>query len=254
MADSEKKQGTTHRSTHNDENSSDSTPEWILTFSDMMTLLLCFFVLLFAFANHDVEKFRSIMGSIQNAFGVQAQRKEDVFAAYSPTRFERDQIEKDSRTRELITLKLDLLRSIQPDPDMAKVCEVLVQSKAVILRIPTNMLFKKDSAELLPDVNKRLDRLVNFLSEHKLFGSVKAHTSNIPPISQHFPGNWELSAARASVLLHKLLNDYPHLQRNHFKASGYADTQPLLPNTSRENQEKNDRIEIYFYSPNVELW
>ena len=253
MADSEKKQPTPRRK-RDDENAPEGAPEWMLTFSDMMTLLLCFFILLFAFANNDIEKFRSIVGSIQNAFGVQIQRKDSPFAAYAPTRFERDSIELDDDMRELMTLKLDLLQSLEPDPDMVKVSEVVVENKAVALRIPTNELFKSGTAELLPDAGRRLTGLSRFLEDHKLFGTVKAHTSDIPPSTSQFPSNWELSAARAATLLNKFLSENPHLQKNLFKASGYADTQPLVPNNDPANQQKNDRIEFYFYSPQVEVW
>ena len=253
MADPEKKQPTPRRKRDND-SSSDGIPEWMLTFSDMMTLLLCFFILLFAFANQDIEKFRSIMGSIQNAFGVQIKRPEDTFAAYSPTRFERDKAEKNDNTQELLSLKLDLLRSLQPEPDMAKVSEVVVQNKAVVLRVPPSELFRNGTAELVPDVDRRLKGLSRFLMDHNLFGTVKAHSSDLAPSGSKFSSNWELTAARAAALLNKLLLENPHLPKNHFKASGYADTQPLVPNNSLDNQLKNDRVEFFFYSPQVEIW
>lgn len=253
MADSEKKQPTPRRK-RDDENAPDGIPEWMLTFSDMMTLLLCFFILLFAFAKNDIEKFRSVMGSIQNAFGVQLKRKDNVFAAYSPSRFEQQNAQDEETTKEMITLKLDLLRNLDIDPDMAKVSEVVVQNKAVVLRIPTAELFRKGTAQLLPDIDRRLRGVSRFLMDHKLFGAVKAHSSDVAPSPGSASNNWELTATRAAVLLNKLLSENPDLQRNHFKASGYADTQPLVPNTSSENRLKNDRIEFYFHSPQVELW
>ena len=76
-------------------------PAWMATFADLVTLLLCFFVLLLSFAQQDANKFKTLAGSIKNAFGIQIKRKTANFAAFSPERYERSDVtlEKEDKMR-----------------------------------------------------------------------------------------------------------------------------------------------------------
>jgi chemotaxis protein MotB len=82
---------------------------------------------------------------------------------------------------------------------------------------------------------------------------VRGHTSNTVEETDAYPTNWELSSARAAALLRAIMSR-SKLPASRLKAVGYADSRPLLPNTTEENKKLNNRMEFYIHRPQDKSW
>lgn len=120
--------------------------------------------------------------------------------------------------------------------------------------LSNELLYDVGSAELYPkgmDVLERIASRIVLVEEEEFFVDVEGHTDNRPVIGGRYESNWDLSTARSSNVVEVLLNNGFSPRR--IRASGYADAQPLVPNTDQfgnsieENQAKNRRFELRMY-------
>ncbi len=227
-------------------------PGWLATFADLMSLLLTFFVLLLSFSNQDVQKFRDMMGSIKDAFGVQVQRKQADYIAFSPSQFERKDIKIDQDTRMLLGMVLKLKAVLEENKLLKKNVDVTSDDNGVLIRVSSGVMFKPGSAVLKPEAYPVLNEVIKLLKENNFDVIVRGHTDDTPA-GANFPSNWELSAARAAAALRYIV-EKGGINPSRLKAVGYADTRPLVPNTSPSNRALNRRVEFYFHRPQVEGW
>lgn len=231
----------------------DGLPGWLATFADLMSLLLTFFVLLLSFSNQDVQKFRDMMGSIKDAFGVQIQRKQADYIAFSPTRYERKDIKLDKDTKVLLGMVLKLKAVLDEDEFLKKNVEVTSDDNGVLIRVGSGVMFDPGGAVLKPKAYPILNEVIKILKENNFDLVVRGHTDDRPVRSKKFPSNWELSAARAAAAVRYIIQK-GGINPSRIKAVGYADTRPLVPNTSEANRALNRRVEFYFHRPQVESW
>ncbi|MCT4627911.1 flagellar motor protein MotB [Halodesulfovibrio sp.] len=228
-------------------------PLWMATFADLVTLLLCFFVLLLSFAQQDANKFKTLAGSVKNAFGIQVKRKTAIYAAFSPTKFERSDVKLKKDDQIILGMVLEVKSYMLDDPALQKVATVTSDSKGLVLRIPVNSFFAPGSAVMKPGSEQLLNGPIDVLKKHTVNMVVRGHTSNTQEGSSAYPTNWELSSARAAALLRAIMNK-SGLSSTRLKAVGYADSRPLLPNTSEPNRALNNRMEFYIHRPEDKSW
>jgi len=227
-------------------------PPWMATFADMMTLLLCFFVLLLSFANQDLANFRTLMGSIKEAFGVQTERQEADYAAFSPTAVERKGLEMSSDQKEMVDLVMNLRAIIDEDSELKRSAGAFAEQEGVVVRVESGYLFESGKAELRPGSEKVLDRVVKTLKDHNFWCVIRGHTDDREQTSSLYPTGWELSAARAAAALRYVVDK--GISPLHLKAIGYADTRPLVPNDTPEDRAKNRRVEFFIHHPEKKFW
>lgn len=257
-------------------------PAWMGTFADLMSLLMCFFVLLLSFSEMDVIKFKQIAASMKLAFGVQRDVvAEDIplgtsiiaqeFSAGKPTPTVVDEVRQETQEEEKQTLEFtdalveevdarnetdsDLSAEKSAEADAEKLREALdeeiregmiqVEAKGstIVIRIREKGSFPSGLAEFSPTFVPVLSKLQDTLSEIEGQIVVAGHTDNIPIKTARFRSNWDLSAARAVTVVHNL-TDGDGLDEGRFMVEGHADTQPLVPNDSSENRALNRRVEL----------
>jgi len=223
----------------------DGLPEWLATFGDLMSLLLTFFILLLSFANTDIQKFKDMMGSIRDAFGVQTERPMDTYVAYSPSQYERDEVKLDAESRKIMQLSLQISAMFQQDAELAKQTHVSADDKGVLVRVGSGTLFAPGSAALRPEALRILEEVVTILVNFNFDVVVRGHTDDTEPLGT-FGSRWELAAARAAAALNYLATR-GGIAPSRLKAVGYADTRPLMPNTTDANRAANRRVEFYFH-------
>ncbi|MBT8764198.1 flagellar motor protein MotB [Desulfohalobiaceae bacterium Ax17] len=228
-------------------------PGWLATFADLMSLLLTFFVLLLSFANMDIQKFQDMLGSIKDAFGVQVQRKQADYIAFSPSQFERKDISLDQNARLLLGMVLRIKAMLDEDRVLKKNVDVTPDDQGVLIRVNSGLMFEPGSAKLKPEAAKVLERVIKILKEYNFDLIVRGHTDDRPVRSGKYPSNWELSAARAAAALRYIV-EKGGINPSRLKAVGYADTRPLVPNNSESNRAINRRVEFYYHRPKVEGW
>lgn len=257
-------------------------PAWVMTFADLMSLLMCFFVLLLAFSEMDVQKFKQLSGSMKNAFGVQKQVKSDdipkgtsiVAQEFSPgipqpTPFQvLQQIttddtknnldfatgdegkDKDSVARKLYESAVErvredaekLVEQLKEEIDQGLV-EVEWSDSEITIRLRERGSFNSGEAIIKSTFISVLDRIADTLSRVTGQVVVAGHSDNVPIYTYRYRSNWDLSAARAAVVANYLQHSGKvHADRLQIRA--HADTIPLVPNNTAENRALNRRVEI----------
>ena len=232
-------------------------PPWMATFADMVTLLLCFFVLLLSFAEQSEEKYRDALGSIKGAFGVREIRavSEDMAQFNTSSEATKELASQISHDERLLLGVIMRIKSLLDDVDMElkEGTGVTADRDGVVFSANSSAMFKPGSAELSSDAHQILDNVIKVLKDYKLNLVVRGHTDDRPISTRKFPSNWELSAARAAVALDYILNK-GGIEVSRAKAVGYADTRPNVPNDSEENRKKNQRVEFYLHMPQRDAW
>lgn len=224
----------------------EGAPAWMATFSDLATLLLTFFVLLLSFAEMDITEFKTMLGSIREAFGVNTLHPGPFHAASTQLIEFSAQAStlKDVINQEERHLLRAIRRYIQKE-GLENDVEVLAGSRGVIVRMKDNVLFDTGSASVKVEGLPILDKIRQLALAFPEGLSVEGHTDDRPINTSQFPSNWELSTARATRVLQSLQRR-EELPLKRLQVVGYADTKPLAPNDSEENRSKNRRVEFVF--------
>ena len=217
-------------------------PIWMATFADMVTLLLCFFVLLLSFANQDITKFRTMMGSIKDAFGIQVERKEAEFAAFSPSKYERKDMELSQENKAVLGMVLQL-KSITEELELQKSLKISTDDQGVIMRVRNDFMFDPGSAKLKTGALKVLDSAIKILKNHNFNLVIRGHTNDLPVKSKIYPSNWELSSARAHAVLHYVREKFG-TPPERIMAVGCGEYHPIGDNTTEMGRAKNRRVVI----------
>ena len=219
----------------------ETRPSWLITFSDMMTLLLVFFVLLFSISTMNLAKFKEIMGSIQK--GLKSSNLPSLKQLPgSGINYTMKLIKGEGVSR--IDLFNDIKKFIQKHGIFDKV-EITKDERGTIIRITDPILFESGKAE----INKKAYPLLRLIGKAILDApvevSIEGHTDNVPIRTSKYPSNWELSTARAVNVLKFFIKEC-NVPPNKLIAVGYGDQKPLFPNDTEEHRAKNRRVEIIF--------
>ena len=244
-------------------------PKWVMTFADLMSLLLAFFVLLFSFSELDKQKYKQVSGSMRDAFGVQAEvrLKESpkgvsfIAKEFSPGVVMPTAINRIRQTTTDITRMNPRIQSTKPqkrkmmEKDLMKLKQTMAPATKeglieledggtmIIIRLKDRGLFESASAELTPKYREVVATLGRTLTETKGDLSVGGHTDNIPIVTNRFRNNWDLSTARA-VSVVQVLMESSELEPERFEAKGYGETRPLTKNDTPKGRNDNRRVEI----------
>lgn len=244
-------------------------PSWIVTFADLATLLLTFFILLLSFAEMDLNKYKAMAQSMAVAFGSANVVAEDIGG--SPlTLIESDTVSlpepPDSPQEEA-----DFIDDRGSVPDVTQVPEGIVElstrliaeledqvandalsvnydPRQVVIRFSEQATFNSGEAEIKRQMLPIIDQVVAVLSQCQGDIIVAGYTDDVPITSGRFRSNWDLSAARAVSVVHELVMNR-QIPAERVIAAGRAETQPLAPNTSAANRALNRRVEIAIRDP-----
>jgi chemotaxis protein MotB len=221
----------------------------MVTFADMMSLLLCLFVLLLSFSEIDSNSFKKNAGPISDAFGLTKTTPETPNPTSSPTRsFIMEPTFKVSRPE----LRIVRMLQTQLAQEIANsIISLDVTDDYVIIRFPGTAAFPSGSATVSEGFLPTLKRIADVLTRTEGDILVAGHTDSEPIHSSQFRSNWDLSSARAVSVVHELLND-PRIPPYRMTAQGFADTRPLAPNDTEEHRSINRRVEISIEIPIVE--
>ncbi|NDV24071.1 OmpA family protein [Desulfovibrio sp. JC022] len=218
---------------------------WALTLADMMTLLLCFFVLLLAIADVDQNKYKDVSDSLASAMGVPVPPKgeADTFEGAPVAR----RVISDHQ-RNIFEMQLEMARLVGRESDALKI-KMRPDSVAIVLK--GGFFFPSGKADLTKGAKRVLAKIAPSLAKSPYDVVIEGHSDNIPMKSRQFPSNWELSSARASAVARYLLNN--GFSKSRIKVLGMADTAPAYPNMDKNgkaipaNQKRNRRVVLLVY-------
>lgn len=222
----------------NDEPSATGAPAWMVTYGDLMTLLLTFFVIIVSFSTIEIEKFRAAMGSFRGAMHLW--NPSDKGAALIKAR-------KSSYSTSPVSEAAEEILEIVEDEGLATVVEVHQAGGGVRIIFSDPVLFDEGKDDLKPGIIPTLQKIIGVAVKTEADEiMIEGHTDDTPIHTSRFPTNWELSAARALKVL-KLFqgNDFDPKK---LVAVGYGEYRPRkqLPlNATREEKGVNRRVEIF---------
>lgn len=246
-------------------------PKWMATFADMSTLLMTFFVLMLSMASIDIAEFREMLGSVKEAFGVDAKTHGDYQAVVDDNvkvvvvekhrplvdeqqdQSERPDVDYENEFANAVAQAeaieqakqeqavSDIRRAID-QTDMGDMAEIQSGKNGIRVRVKGALLFDPGQASLKATASPFMDGLVVVLKKFSYFLLVEGHTDSIPISTDRFPSNWELSGARASAVLRHLID--MQIDPRRLTCVGLSDNFPLASNSSSEGRAKNRRVEF----------
>ncbi|CCH47665.1 flagellar motor protein MotB [Pseudodesulfovibrio piezophilus] len=225
-------------------------PAWMATFADMVTLLLCFFVLLLSFTNSDVTNFKMMMGSIQDALGVQLEDSAALSTPYAESSFKERKSVKENRA--IVELGARLKQFIRAK-DLSKMARISSDKSGVMLRFDNSAMFAKGTVTLSPAAQQALKIVIDGMKDKDFNLVIRGHTDGEQPESTLYSSNWELSAARAATCLRYILA-HSDISAKRMKAVGYASAKPILPSTTEANKRTNRRVEFFYLPQGRSKW
>lgn len=228
-------------------------PPWIITFADMVTLLMVFFILLFAIGNVEQEKWRDIKESLREALG--ADSIEELGTRQGLDVVKQVQTLVDEKTVHAVD-EVGAMVNREMEDIISEVEEFVFKNKlsgevrvssdprGAVITISDVVLFPPGSAEMTPQGRKTLRQVFDVLKQFQYNVKIEGHTDNTPIHTLRYPSNWELSAFRASEVAHMMIDDGFPPER--LSVEGFAEFRPKVPNTSAENRAINRRIEVVY--------
>jgi len=225
---------------------SKGAPKWVVTFADLMSLLMCFFVMLLSMSEVDIEKFKAMIDGIDR--GMHTKRSSKTMKKIDAKIKEKNKAKlasKEQTVSDAVKLQ-DLLRPMIKEEQI----ELLVQDQLIIIRILQGGSFKPGSAELKVAFKPIAKKLKAVFSEIEGTIAISGHTDDRPIKSRRFRSNFELSSARAYSVLHELLKG-GDVTEGRFVINGLGQIQPLAPNSTKENRNRNRRVEIIINQADV---
>lgn len=227
-------------------------PDWMVTYGDMMTLLLCFFVLLFILSKSEEEKYKSVMGSIMNAFGVADADPKSPFKNVSPTP-DQHSAQLGEAEREIVQTVQESIMASRDSKGLQQSLIVDTENKGVVLRVYGEELFEPGTATLGPKAREVLQPVIDAINRHSFDVLVRTNVTDASLDKGRFPSVWEYSAARSGAALQGLIT-YGGIKPNRLKAMGTGDTDMRVPPTDPKSEYYNNRTDFVFYLPGTEFW
>ncbi len=196
---------------------------FLITYSDMITLLLVIFVLLYTVSKLNVDKFAEALSSFQS---------KKVRIEVSNVWLTGEEVAMLDRVRELVKDNVDPESLVRSD------------TRTILIRLQNSDLFGPGSANLLEDADQLiLDTIRSEMQEGVKQVLVEGHTDNVPIKNEQFPSNWELSSARASSVARVIIEKL-NFRAEQLVVSGYGEYRPLKPNETDDNRALNRRVDI----------
>lgn len=222
------------------------TGGWIMTYADMITLVLTFFILLYTMSVIDVAKFNRVVAAVQSSLGVLdggktldsdtkddlSHLEEEIFEMIKEMEIEEESIKQ-------VVVKLESLLEAEGIQDAVY---VVVDERGINIRFLEHILFDIGQATLKNDAKPLLKKVLNILLELDNSIRIEGYTCDLPINTSLFPSNWELSTRRATTVLRFLQEQ--DLEGSRLSAVGYGEYKPLVANTSEENRRQNRRVDI----------
>lgn len=211
---------------------------WLITYADLITLLLAFFIMMYAISRQDQNKHVEISGYLRSIFLSGSEIGPGLLGG--------------SYKDPLDSLKIELLREIQELNISRGIGQISItrEERGVVIRILDRAFFEEGKADLKDEAKMALKALSPVLKRIPNRIAVEGHTDNVPINNSEFKSNWELSVKRATEVVRYLIEE-EGISPKRLSASGYAEYRPIAPNDSPHGRALNRRIEITILSPSA---
>lgn len=229
----------------------ENAERWVLSYADLITLLLGFFIILYASAEVDLERFEAISIGLSGAFNVPVDEGADgggpLFSGG------RGLVTGPVNTGRIDT-DLDFIQTTIAEREaqlgISGQIRVTRDEDRITIRLADNLVFPPASADIREDALPLLDIVGAVVREFDNELRVEGHTDNIPVGSQRYPSNWELSSARATAVLRYLV-EQNGVQPERTFAGGFGEFRPVVSNLTPEGRALNRRADVVLLYPHA---
>lgn len=233
---------------------------WMDTYGDMVTLLLCFFVLLYSFSTIDAQKWQELVGAFSGSSSPSAIESIDISSAraepigtidpmvnYSDRNDKPDSVNvKDAKNNTDFDQLYENIKKYISENHLEDQLSVERTSSTIILRFGEVFLFRSGDATLLPTAREALKSIIGIIGQN--IGSIKTitiegNTDNVPIHNSSYVDNWDLSVQRAVNTL-RGVQSYNIIDAGKLAAVGYGEYRPIATNTTAEGRGRNRRVDF----------
>lgn len=232
------------------------SPKWMTTFSDLMSLLLCFFVLLFSMSTVSEEHFRQVADSLRAALSgssaegitdhsgssiadLNLEELEELAQELESEEDNEEEANIPEEVHELYQTVMDYMEEEGLESDIT----IYRDAEGVYIDIQEAVLFSPGSATITDSGRGTLGSLVGMFDLFDNQIVIEGFTDDVPMNNEQFPSNWELSTGRALSVL-RYLSESHGLDPTRLSATGYGEYHPIVPNDSDENRALNRRVNL----------
>ena len=241
---------------------------WLLTYADMITLLMVLFIVLFSMSTVDAQKFFALKASLNRAFNPDVLKGAQTSSlngsngsSFVP------QVLDQPLSREIVAMTgvsepdpimVSTLRELRdtvgqiPVPlDSSGHVEVGASREGIVISLAGNLLFDSGTSDLKPQGLVLLDTLAERLKTMSNEIRIEGHTDNIPIATPLYPSNWELSSSRA-ITVGRYLSEHDGIAPTRLVAAGYGEFRPIASNDTREGRARNRRVDLVVLFPRLQ--
>lgn len=245
---------------------SSGAPEWMTTYSDMVTLLLTFFIMLFSMATIDKNKFTDIAKSLSNSL-MNLSTGESILDSSGKSIITVDFVNPSDKNlpeqkekyiesaeemvidaqRQIHNMEMDIakdeIRQAVEAQGIGEKVEIVEEKDYILVRLESEVFFDSGSADIRPGGFLVLQQFAEILRNIDNEILVSGHTDNVPINTPLYKSNWELSTARATTVV-RYFTETLGLDPMKFTATGNGEFRPIEDNNTAEGRQRNRRIEI----------
>ncbi len=220
---------------------------WLVPYSDLLTLLLALFIVLFASSQVDARKFAAVASSFESAFAGPFSSQPGGAYSIKPPGGAQPQPQEMSA----VQMELAQLTAVKAQIDayirekrLSGEFDTSITEQGLVIRIRDQVFFDSGSAALYPAAREIAGSIAAVLGQIPQQVIISGHTDNVPINTAEFPSNWDLSSKRALNVMKFMLYNHPELNPERFSAVGYGEYRPLVSNGTEEGRVKNRRVEV----------
>jgi|AGTN01.2.fsa_nt_gi Flagellar motor protein len=242
---------------------------WLLTYSDMITLLLALFILMYTISSLDTNKYaalshqlgiffntgNSAIGVFQGGSGTGTGFNEAVNQTARPTPAASPSESASPSHFPLYVANVVLQEELQGLIDSAGLgdyASVDIESRGVVVGLVEGLMFDSGSAKISDEANQILLKIIDVVNSVDNYIRVEGYTDNRPIHSAQFDSNWELAAQR-SINVAKFFISYG-VDPSRISATSYSEYRPVVPNDSEAHRQLNRRVDIVFISSDLNIY
>lgn len=216
---------------------------WLLTYSDLITLLMIFFVVMYASSSVDANKYKALSTSLNSVF-TQGGGKSLIGTDNRPS------ITDNKKQIDTVIIEKNKMKKIKKEVDQYSnknfknnPIKTHIDNRGLVITLDNTLLFDTGRADIKAGSNDKLVQIGKMLNQLNNYIRIEGHTDNIPIKNDRFQSNWQLSCERAANVT-MLLIEKAKLSPERLSALGYGECRPIASNTTEAGRAKNRRVDI----------
>jgi len=228
--------------------------KWVLPYADFVTVLLCFFIVMYSLSSVDAEKFAALARALQHSLGgrgtvlIEAPDASIGPDSYNPIELDRgiSQVHDTAFLAQIASVQQQV-QELMDEAGLTAQIEMFTEERGLVISVQDTVLFSSGSAKLTPQAREVMDKLGLILLQTPNYIRIEGHTDNVPINTPRFSSNWELSVARATSVVQYLIARH-NFPPERLSATGYGEYRPKATNATAEGRQKNRRVDFVILS------